>query len=66
MRGLLDWNAAHAIILVHVSLAIYHHLILFHLEESSQKRIVTGLDSFLNLLALPRKLLVLGLTDLLD
>ena len=63
MGGLLDW---HAVILVHLSLAIHQDLILFHLEESGQKRIVTGLGGFLDLLTFPRKLLVLSLTNLLD
>jgi hypothetical protein len=66
MSRLLDWHAAHAIILVHLSLAIYQNLILFHLEESRQKRTVTSLDGFLDLLTFPRKLLTFSLTDFLD
>lgn len=66
MSGLLEWDAAHAVVLVHLSLAIHQHLILFHLEESGQKRILTGLDGFLNLLTLPWELLIFSLTDFLD
>lgn len=65
LSRLLDWDATHVVVLTNWSLAI-HHLFLFCLYESIQNRVVASWHAFLDLLAFPGKLLILGVTDFLD